>query len=50
MVRPSLRALFKNFGSYDASLEKKLSKAVSNNLKKLVTLTECCGHHGEPGC
>jgi hypothetical protein len=50
MGRPSFRDLLKNFDEYDAPIDRKISKAVRNNLKKLTTLSECCGHHGEPGC
>lgn len=50
MSRPSLRNLLKNFDEYDAPIDRKVRKAVRNNLKKLTTLSECCGHHGEPGC
>ena len=50
MGRPSLRALWKNFDAYDGPLGKKLSKAAANNVRKVVTLSECCGHPGEPGC
>ncbi|MGH8972913.1 MAG: hypothetical protein ACRD0C_06880 [Acidimicrobiia bacterium] len=50
MARPSFRDFLKNFDDYDASLDKKIRKAVTNNLKKLTTLSDCCGHPGEPGC
>jgi len=50
MGRPSFRHLLKNFDEYDAPVDRKIRKAVTNNLKKLTTLSECCGHHGEPGC
>jgi hypothetical protein len=50
MVRPSLKAFLKNFDTYEGSTKKKMRKAVTNNLKKVTTLSECCGHHGEPGC
>ena len=50
MSRPSFRAFLQNFNEYDAPLDKKLRKAFANNLKKLKTRSECCGHHGEPGC
>lgn len=50
MARPSIRDFFRNFDDYDAPLDKKVRKAVSNNVKKLVTLKDCCGHPGEPGC
>ena len=50
MARPNLNDLRDNFRDYDGPLERKLVKAVSNNVKKLVTLSECCGNLGEPGC
>jgi hypothetical protein len=50
MARPSARDFFRNFDEYDGSLEKKIRKAVTNNVKKLLTLSDCCGHPGEPGC
>lgn len=50
MARPSLRSLWENFDSYDAPLRTKLAKALTNNARKVATLSECCGHLGEPGC
>lgn len=50
MTRPSGRDLLRNFKDYDAPVEQKVSKAVANNLRKLVTLKDCCGRPGEPGC
>ena len=50
MARPSLRDLLRNFDDYDARLDTKVRKAFLNNAKKVVTLSECCGHPGEPGC
>ena len=50
MARPSLKALFQNFDDYDAPLDRKIAKALRNNAKKVVTLSDCCGHPGEPGC
>jgi len=50
MAGPSARDFFRNFDDYDGSLEKKIRKTLTNNAKKLVTLSECCGHPGEPGC
>jgi hypothetical protein len=50
MARPSLRDLLRNFDDYDAPLDTKVRKAFLNNAKKVVTLSECCGHPGEPGC
>jgi hypothetical protein len=31
-------------------LSKKMWLFFRNNLKKILTLSRCCGHHGEPGC
>jgi hypothetical protein len=50
MARPSLKALFQNFDDYDAPLDRKVRKALRNNAKKVLTLSQCCGHPGEPGC
>jgi len=50
MARPSLKSFFANFDDYDGSWEKKVRKALRNNAKKITTLSECCGHPGEPGC
>ncbi len=50
MARPSIRDFFKNFDEYDAPLDKKIRKALRNNARKVVTISECCGHPGEPGC
>jgi hypothetical protein len=50
MGRPSFRAFLQNFDEYEAPLGKKIRKALANNLKKLTTLSDCCGHPGEPGC
>jgi hypothetical protein len=48
--RPSTRALFANWRTYDAPFMTKLRMAVSNNLTKIRTKSTCCGHPGEPGC
>lgn len=50
MARPSARDLIKNFDSYDAPFGEKVVKAVANNARKVVTLKNCCGRPGEPGC
>ena len=50
MARPSFRDLLRNFDDYDAPIDKKIRKAVTNSLRKAVRLKECCGHPGEPGC
>ena len=50
MTRPSMRDFIDNFDTYDAPAGTKVAKAVTNNLRKLVTLKDCCGRPGEPGC
>ena len=50
MARPSIRDFFRNFDDYDGSWDKKIRKAFLNNTKKVLTLSDCCGHPGEPGC
>jgi hypothetical protein len=48
--RPSLRAAFQNWSTYDAPFTTKLRMVFSNNLIKLRTRSDCCGHGGQPGC
>ncbi len=48
--RPSLGAVFSNWASYDAPFTTKLRMVVTNNMIKLRNRSDCCGHHGEPGC
>jgi hypothetical protein len=50
VTRPSLRVSIANFRDYDASLLTKVRLVVANNLIKVRTKSNCCGHHGEPGC
>jgi hypothetical protein len=42
--------VFSNWATYDAPFTTKLRMVVTNNLIKLRTRQECCGHHGQPGC
>jgi hypothetical protein len=49
-VRPSLRASFNNFRSYDAPFHAKIALVFRNHLIKLRSHSSCCGHYGEPGC
>jgi hypothetical protein len=49
-MRPSPRALFSNWATYDASFAVKLRMAVSNTFVKLRNGQACCGNHGQPGC
>jgi len=39
-----------NFRETDAPFVTKVGMAVRNNLIKLRTRKDCCGHLGEPGC
>jgi hypothetical protein len=50
MAGPSPRDFIGNFDDYDAPLDRKIGKALRNSAKKLLTLSRCCGHPGEPGC
>jgi hypothetical protein len=49
-ARPSRKAFFANWSTYDASFAVKLRMAVSNTFIKLRTHQSCCGNHGQPGC
>jgi hypothetical protein len=48
--RPSLRASFANWRSYEAPFLTKLRMAARNNWTKVRTRRNCCGNNGEPGC
>jgi hypothetical protein len=48
--RPSARAFFANWHTYDAPFAAKLRMAFRNNATKIRTRSSCCGHPGEPGC
>ena len=48
--RPSIKAAFSNFTTYDAPLLTKLRLAFRNNWFKIRTHSNCCGNHGQPGC
>ena len=50
MARPSMKDFFRNFDDYDAPWDRKLRMALRNNARKIATLSDCCGHPGEPGC
>ncbi len=47
--RPSKRAFLTNL-HVDISLSKKIWLLFRNNMKKILKLSSCCGHPGEPGC
>jgi hypothetical protein len=46
---PDLRAFLTNL-NVDMPLKKKIWLLLRNNLKKILTMSSCCGHPGEPGC
>lgn len=47
---PNPRDTFRNWADYEGSLIEKLALTFRNNTKKVATLSNCCGHPGEPGC
>lgn len=48
--RPSARAFFTNFRTYDAPFTEKVRLAFRNNAIKMRQRSDCCGNHGQPGC
>ncbi len=46
---PSLSSVFSNM-RVPMPLCQKLERIVVNNWIKIRTLSNCCGHPGEPGC
>jgi hypothetical protein len=48
--KPSPRAFFSNWSTYDAPFTTKLRMAASNTFIKLRKHQNCCGHSGQPGC
>jgi hypothetical protein len=48
--RPSLRAVFANWSTFDAPFCTKVRMVATNNLTKLRKRQDCCGNHGQPGC
>ena len=50
MARPSAKAMFTNFATYDASFSTKVRLALANSWRKVRTRSNCCGNHGQPGC
>ena len=46
---PSSRAFLTNL-EVNMPLPKKIWLIFRNNMKKIITLSNCCGHPGEPGC
>jgi hypothetical protein len=48
--KPSPASFLRNWRESDRPLWIKLGLLVRNNAKKTLTLSDCCGHYGEPGC
>ncbi len=48
--RPSLKAAFANWHTFDAPFGTKLRMVATNNLAKVRKRQDCCGNHGQPGC
>lgn len=48
-VRPSAKAFLTNL-HVPMPLWKKIWLLLRNNAKKIITMSSCCGHPGEPGC
>jgi len=48
--QPSIRASLANFRDYEAPFATKVRLMLANNFTKLRTRSQCCGHHGQPGC
>jgi hypothetical protein len=46
---PSLRSVFSNMRA-PMPLGRKLGRVLANNWTKIRTLSDCCGHPGQPGC
>ncbi len=50
MALPNTGDYVKNVRDYDAPILKKLDLTVTNSLRRVAAVSECCGHPGEPGC
>lgn len=48
--RPNLRALRRNWRRSTLPFWQKIQAAMRNNAIKMRAGSDCCGHHGEPGC
>lgn len=47
--RPDARAFLTNLQA-PMPLRRKIWLLFRNNMKKMITMSSCCGHPGEPGC
>ncbi len=48
--RPHPRHVVNNWRTSDLPFVEKLLVAARNNAIKLKNRSDCCGHHGQPGC
>ncbi len=48
--RPSLQGVFSNWKNNPLPFFSKVKMVLRNNLIKLKTRKNCCGHYGEVGC
>jgi len=48
--RRSLRTVITNWQRNDLSFGQKLRMQLRNSWTRVRTLSNCCGHEGEPGC
>jgi hypothetical protein len=45
-----VRNFFTNWRVYDAPLPRKLALTFRNRLRATFSVSQCCGHPGQPGC
>ncbi len=50
MSGPSPGNVVRNWSESDEPFFTKLGMLVRNNLKKVRTMSHCCGNPGQPGC
>jgi hypothetical protein len=44
------RNFFTNWGAYEGPLGRKLWLTIRNRIRATLSVRQCCGHPGEPGC
>jgi len=50
LVAEHVRNFFTNWRIYDAPVTTKLALTFRNRLRATFSVSQCCGHRGEPGC
>jgi hypothetical protein len=50
LLASHVRMFFTNWATYEAPFATKLRLGVRNRMKATFSLSQCCGHAGEPGC